>query len=55
MNPHVNGSYPPRRLNERDIEKLKFNGRAYQVRDTKVRGFMVAVNRHTKSYKIQHD
>jgi integrase len=55
MHPKTNGSYPPRRLTERFIEQLKFTDRAYNVRDKAVVGLLVAVNKHTKSYKIQRD
>lgn len=47
--------YTPTRLTEAFIRGLAFEGRAYVVRDTKVTGLMVAVNKGSKSYKIQRD
>ena len=46
---------PPRRLTENFIKKLTFDGQAFAVRDTAVTGLMVAVNKGSKSYKVQRD
>jgi hypothetical protein len=45
----------PRRLTEAIIKSLAFDGVAYAVRDTKVTGLLVAVNKTKKSYKVQRD
>lgn len=50
-----NVDYAPRKLTESYIKSLEFNDRAYTVRDTHVVGLMVAVNKKSKSYKIQRD
>ena len=47
--------YEPRRLTESFIKSLAFGERAYLVRDTKVTGFLLAVNKKSKSYKVQRD
>ena len=47
--------YEPRRLTESFIKSLSFGERAYLVRDTKVTGFLLAVNKKSKSYKVQRD
>lgn len=47
-------SLPPRRLTEGFIKSLPL-GEAKVVRDTKVVGLMVAVNKKSKSYKVQRD
>lgn len=45
----------PERLTEGAVQKLRFDGKAVAVRDTKVIGLMVAVNKRSKSYKVQRD
>ena len=47
--------YKPTRLTEAFIKGLAFEGRAYVVRDTKITGLMVAINKGSKSYKVQRD
>jgi integrase len=46
---------PPTRLTEAFIHSLSHNGKDYVVRDTRVIGLMVAVNKSSKSYKIQRE
>ena len=48
-------SNPPRKLTESFIKKLGFQDKSSVVRDTHTTGLMVAVNRHSKSYKVQRD
>lgn len=48
-------SHPPTRLTKRFIERLSFNGKPYVVRDTGVRGLLLAVNAHSRSWKVQRD
>lgn len=45
----------PEKLTEGLIRGLKFEGKATTVRDAKVTGLMVAVNKTGKSYKVQRD
>lgn len=45
----------PIKITEALVASLKPNGQRYVVRDTEVRGFMVAVNQRGMSYKIQKD
>ena len=45
----------PTKLTEAYIKGLPFDGSAYVVRDTKITGLMVAVNKTSKSYKVQRD
>lgn len=47
--------YEPRKLTEGFIRDLPFNGTGYLVRDTRVTGLMVAVNKTCKTYKVQRD
>lgn len=47
--------YAPRKLTEAFVKSLPFDGVAYVVRDTKVTGLMVAINKSSKSYKVQRD
>lgn len=47
-------SYAPRRLTEAFVKGLPLGAPAL-VRDTKVTGLMVAVNKSSKSYKVQRD
>ena len=46
---------PPTKLTEAVVRGLTFKGKPFAVRDTTVKGFMVAINRHSKSYKVQRD
>lgn len=45
----------PEKLTEGYIRGLKFEGKAATVRDAKVTGLLVAVNKTGKSYKVQRD
>jgi integrase len=45
----------PQKLTEGTIKRLPFNGQAYFVRDLAVTGLLVAVNKSSKSYKVQRD
>ncbi len=45
----------PERLTEAAVQKLRYGEKAATVRDTKVVGLMVAVNKRSKSYKVQRD
>lgn len=45
----------PERFTEGFVKALKFEGKPYVVRDTRTVGFMVAVNKSSKSYKVQRD
>lgn len=45
----------PERLTEGFVKGLRFEGKPGVVRDAKVTGLMVAVNKTGKSYKIQRD
>jgi len=47
--------FDPRKLTETFISRLPFEGKAYAVRDTHTTGLMVAVNKASKSYKVQRD
>jgi hypothetical protein len=47
--------HPPTRLTKRFIERLSFDGKPYVVRDTGVRGLLLAVNAHSRSWKVQRD
>ncbi len=46
---------PPTKLTEAFIRRLVYDGKPIVVRDTEVRGLMIAVHKHTKSYKVQRD
>jgi len=46
---------PPTKLTEAFIRRLVYNGKPIFVRDTEVKGLMIAVYKHTKSYKVQRD
>jgi hypothetical protein len=48
-------TYAPRALDQKFVDRLPFEGAAYLVRDTKVKGLMVAVNKASKSWKVQRD
>lgn len=45
----------PTKLTEAFIRQLAFEGKPVVVRDTTVKGLMVAVNKQSKSYKVQRD
>ncbi len=45
----------PERLTENFIKGLAFEGKPRAVRDSKVTGLMVAINKTAKSYKVQRD
>jgi integrase len=45
----------PTKLTEAFIKKLVYDDRPVVVRDTVVKGLMVAVHKHTTSYKVQRD
>ncbi|MDH4037165.1 MAG: tyrosine-type recombinase/integrase [Candidatus Krumholzibacteria bacterium] len=45
----------PTRLTEAFIRQLAYEDKPVVVRDTIVKGLMVAVNKHSKSYKVQRD
>ncbi len=47
--------YTPMRLTEALIKKLEYDEYGFSVRDTKVIGLMIVVNKNSKSYKIQRD
>lgn len=49
------GSIPPTLLTETFVRNLESKRKPYLVRDRAVPGFMVAVNRRSKSYKVQRD
>jgi integrase len=46
--------HAPRKLTEGFVQSLPI-GAPFVVRDTKVTGLMLAVNKHSKSYKVQRD
>lgn len=48
-------SHKPTKLTEGFIKALPIDGTTYVVRDTKVTGLLVAVNKSSKSYKVQRD
>jgi hypothetical protein len=48
-------SIPPSKLTEAFIRNLTFEDKPYVVRDTIIKGLMIAVNKHGKSYKVQRD
>ena len=45
----------PEKLTEAAVKALKYEGAPSVVRDAKVTGLLVAVNKTGKSYKIQRD
>ena len=45
----------PQRLTETFVKGLVFKDKSFLVRDTRVKGLMIAVNKHGKSYKVQRD
>ena len=48
-------SYAPRKLTKGFIDDLPYDGTGYLVRDTKVTGLLIAVNKTVKTYKVQRD
>lgn len=46
---------PPRKLTAAFVRSLAHKGKSFHVRDTELKGFMIAVNKHCKSYKVQRD
>ena len=47
--------YEPRKLTESFIKSLASGERTFIVRDTKVTGLLLSVNKSSKSYKVQRD
>jgi len=47
--------HTPSKLTQRFVDSLKFNGKEFAVRDTQIPGFLVGVNRRSKSFKVQAD
>ncbi len=47
--------HAPRKLTEGYIKDLPYNGASYVVRDAKVTGLLLAVNKSSKVYKVQRD
>ncbi len=45
----------PEKLTEARVKALAFDGKPAVVRDAKVTGLLVAVNKTGKSYKVQRD
>ena len=45
----------PRKLTETYIRSLKYEGKPYLVRDTHTTGLMIAVNKKSKTWKVQRD
>ena len=46
---------PPTKLTEAFIRDLTYENISFLVRDTSIKGLMIAVNKHCKSYKVQRD
>lgn len=46
---------PPTKLTEAIIQGLAYKDKSFLVRDTTIKGLMIAVNKHCKSYKVQRD
>ena len=46
---------PPTKLTEAFIRNLTYEDKSFVVRDTIIKGLMIAVNKHSKSYKVQRD
>ena len=46
---------PPTKLTEAFIRNLSCEDKPYVVRDTIIKGLMIAVNKHSKSFKVQRD
>lgn len=49
------GRFQPRRLTQDFVNLLKYNRKAFTVRDTEQKGFMVVVNQFSKSFVVQRD
>ena len=47
--------YPPRRLTQQFVNAFESREKSYVVRDTEQKGFMVVVNKRSKSYVVQRD
>jgi integrase len=47
--------HAPSKLTQRFVDSLKFAGKEFAVRDTQIPGFLVGVNRRSKSFKVQAD
>jgi hypothetical protein len=45
----------PRRLTQQFVESLSWNGKKSFIRDADLKGFVVVVNKTSKSYMIQRD
>ena len=45
----------PQRLTEAFVKGLTIKDKPFLVRDTVIKGLMIAVNKHNKSYKVQRD
>ncbi|MFB3092285.1 MAG: Arm DNA-binding domain-containing protein, partial [Dehalococcoidia bacterium] len=45
----------PTKLTEAFIRNLTCEDKPFLVRDTMIKGLMIAVNKHSKSYKVQRD
>ena len=46
---------PPTKLTEAFIRGLTCEDKPFLVRDTTIKGLMIAVNKHSKSFKVQRD
>jgi site-specific recombinase XerC len=47
--------YQPTKLTEAFVKSLAFDGAGFIVRDTKLTGLLIAVNKASKTYKVQRD
>ena len=45
----------PTKLTKAFIRSLTYEDTSFLVRDTTIKGLMIAVNKHSKSYKVQRD
>lgn len=45
----------PTRLTEAFVRRLAYKDKPFVVRDEAIKGFMIAVNKNSKSYKVQRD
>ena len=48
-------SFSPRRLTQQFVESLIWTGKRTFIRDSDLKGFMVVVNKTSKSYMVQRD
>jgi integrase len=48
-------SLPPRRLTQQFVESIAWNGKKSFIRDADLKGFVVVVNKTSKSYMVQRD